>query len=94
MKDSESIDEFCMKLNGLVTNICVLGESIEKAYVVKKVLRAVPSKFLQITSAIEQLRKLEVMTIKEIIGSLKAHEERMYGPMENNGGHLLLIEDE
>lgn len=83
-----------MKLNGLVTNIRALGESIAESYVVKKVLRTVTSKFLQITSAIEQFRNLEVMTIEETIGSLKDHEEHMKWQMENNGGRLLLIEDE
>lgn len=53
MKENEQIDDFCMKLSGLVTNIRALGEKVEESYVVKKLLRAVPSKFLQITSTIE-----------------------------------------
>lgn len=77
MKDSESLDDFYMKLNGLVTNIRALGESIEETYVVKKLLRAVPPKFLQIASTIEQFGNLETMTIEETVGSLKAHEERL-----------------
>lgn len=68
MKDSESIDDFCMKLCALVTNIRALGESIEEAYVVKKLLRVVPAKFLRITSAIEQFGNLETITIEEIVG--------------------------
>lgn len=79
MKDTESIDDFCMRLNGLVTNIRTLGEIVEEAYVVKKLFRAVSSKFLQITSTIEQFGDLEAMTVEETIGSLKAHEERMRG---------------
>lgn len=54
MKDSEQIDDFCMRLNGMVTKIRALGEKIEEEYVVRKLLRAVPTKFLQIASAIEQ----------------------------------------
>lgn len=94
MKDSEKIDDFCMKLNGLVTNIRALGETIEEAYVMKKLLRAVPAKFLQITSTIEQFGNLEAMTIEEVVGSLKAHEERLHGQSENGGGQLLLTEEE
>ncbi|XP_074328471.1 uncharacterized protein LOC141666381 [Apium graveolens] len=52
-----------------------MGES----YVVKKLLRAVPSKFLQIASTIEQFGKLEEMSIEEVIGSLKVHGERLRG---------------
>ena len=95
MKETDVIDDFSMKLNGLVTNIKALGETIEESYVVKKFLRSVPTKFLQITSAIEQFGDLEKMTIEEVIGSLKAHEERMKGKQpENTGGQLLLTEEE
>lgn len=94
MKDTELIDDFCMRLNGLVTNIRTLGETVGEAYVVKKLLRAVPSKFLQITSAIEQFGDLEAMIVEEAIGSLKAHEERMRGQTEATGAQLLLTEEE
>lgn len=94
MKETESLDEFYMKLNGLVTNIRALGEKVEETYVVKKLLRAVPTKFLQIASAIEQFGNLEEMSVEEVIGSLKAHEERLRGPAEVNEGKLLLTEEE
>ncbi|XP_074336389.1 uncharacterized protein LOC141673536 [Apium graveolens] len=82
MKETDQLDDFCIKLNGLVTNIRALGEKVEESYVVKKLLRAVPTKFLQIASAIEQFGNLEVMSVEEVIGSLKAHEERLRGSGE------------
>lgn len=94
MKEAEPLDEFCLKLNGLVTNMRALGGEIKEAYVVKKLLRAVPSKFLQIASTIEQFGDLEKMSIEETIGSLKAHEERLRGKVEPSGGQLLLTEEE
>lgn len=94
MKETETIDEFCMKINELVSNIRTLGETVEESYVVKKILRAAPSKFLQITSAIEQFGKLDEMSIEETIGSLKAHKERLRGKLDNSNGQLLLTEDE
>ncbi|XP_074341841.1 uncharacterized protein LOC141679236 [Apium graveolens] len=94
MKDTETIDEFCIRLNGLVTNIRTLGETVVESYVVKKILRAAPSKFLQITSAIEQFGNLDEMSIEETVGSLKAYEERLRGQSENSNGQLLLTEDE
>ncbi|KAL8101287.1 hypothetical protein AgCh_033239 [Apium graveolens] len=33
MKDTDQIDEFCMKLNSSVTNIRTLGEEVEESYV-------------------------------------------------------------
>lgn len=94
MKDSDQIDEFYMKLNGLVTNIRALGEEMQESYVVKKLLRAMPTRFLQITSTMEQFGNLETMTVEEAIGSLKAHEERIRGKNEVHEGKLMLTAEE
>lgn len=83
-----------MKLNGLVTNIRALGEVIAETYVAKKLLHVVPSKFLQIASTIEHFRNLEKMFVDDAVRSLKAHEERLRGQTEINGGHLLPTEEE
>lgn len=69
------MDDFFSKLNGIVTYIPALGEEIKEGYVVKKLLRAVPNRFFQIVSTIDQFSNLETMTVKEVISSLKAHEE-------------------
>lgn len=72
-----------------------MGETVEESYVVKKLLRSVTPKFLQITSTIEQFGDLEVMSVEEAVGSLKAHDERLKGQNESHqGGQLLLTEDE
>ena len=86
MKDNEKLDEFSIKLNGLMANIRALGETVDEGYVVKKLLRAVPTKFLQITSTIEQFGDLDKMSIEEAVGSLKAHEERLKGQNEPGRG--------
>lgn len=96
MKDSEQLDDFYMRLNGIVSNIRALGEEVKESYVVKKILRAVPAKFLQIASTIEQFGNLETMSVEETIGSLKAHEERVKGQTKSgtNGDQLLLTAEE
>lgn len=94
MKEMDQVDDFCMKLSGIVTNIRVLGETMEESSVVRKILRAVPEKYLQIASNIEQFGDLKVMTVEEVVGRLKEHEERMKGKTENTGGQLLLTEEE
>ena len=38
MKDLYQLDDFYMKINGLVTNIRALGETMQESYVVKKLL--------------------------------------------------------
>ncbi|KAJ9560140.1 hypothetical protein OSB04_005300 [Centaurea solstitialis] len=90
MKDTEVIDDFAVKVNNIVSNIRALGEKVDEAYVVKKLLRAVPSKFLQIASTIEQFADLDRMTVEEVIGRLKAHEERVRGQSDSGEGKLLL----
>ncbi|XP_074328413.1 uncharacterized protein LOC141666321 [Apium graveolens] len=62
--------------------------------VVKKLLRAVPSKYLQIASIIEQFGDMESMSVEEVLGRLKAHEERLRGQNESTGGQLLLMQEE
>ncbi|XP_074323293.1 uncharacterized protein LOC141660226 [Apium graveolens] len=69
-------------------------ESVVDAYVVKKLLRDVPGKFLQIASTIEQFGNVETMTVEETVGSLKAYEERLRGKNESGGQKLLLTEEE
>lgn len=99
MKEDEQIDDFSMKLTGIATNIRALGEKLEESYVVKKFFRAVPNKFLQIVSTMEQFGNMETLTVEEVVGSLKAHEERTKGMYEtsggqSSGGQLLLTEEE
>ncbi|KAL8112501.1 hypothetical protein AgCh_019992 [Apium graveolens] len=94
MKESDSLDEFYLKLNGVVTNIRALGESVDESYVVKKLLRVVPTKFLQIASTIEQFGNLETLTVEKTIGSLKAHEERLKGQTDSDGNQLILNREE
>ncbi|XP_074373516.1 uncharacterized protein LOC141713846 [Apium graveolens] len=94
MKDTAILDDFCIKINGLVTNIRPLGEDMKEAYVVKKMLRAVSMIFLQIVSTMKQFGDLETMTVEEVIGSLKSHAERLNYQSDNSGGQLMLTEEE
>ncbi|PKU69732.1 hypothetical protein MA16_Dca022687 [Dendrobium catenatum] len=71
MRDGDAVDEFAGKLSRIVNQRRSLGEKIEESKVVEKLLRAVPGKFLQITSTIEQFGDLEIMTLEEVIGSLR-----------------------
>ncbi|KAL7595300.1 hypothetical protein Lser_V15G28083 [Lactuca serriola] len=94
MKETEGVDEFAAKVINIVTTMRTLGDTVEESYVLKKLLRAVPSKFLQIASTIEQFGDLETMKLEEVIGRLKAHEERMKGHGENDEKKLLLTHQE
>ncbi|CAM8935138.1 unnamed protein product [Rhodiola kirilowii] len=90
MKDSDSLDEFSMKLSSLVNRIRGLGQQIEEVHVVKKFLRGVSKRFLPIVSTIEQFGDVNAMPLDEAIGRLKAHEERTRSTEDNEGEQLLL----
>ncbi|CAN6170551.1 unnamed protein product [Urochloa humidicola] len=77
MGNAESVDDFAAKVMLLVGQVRGLGEKIEEPQVVKRLLRAISDKFVHIASAIEQFGDLKKMTLEEVIGSLKAHEERV-----------------
>ncbi|XP_074362402.1 uncharacterized protein LOC141702668 [Apium graveolens] len=94
MEEDMIIDDYHMKMNGIVTNFISLGEKVDESYTVKKKFRAMPSKFLQMTSIIDQFEDLDTMTKEEAVGSLKAHEERVKEKIESRQSLLLLTEEE
>lgn len=56
---------------------------MNETYVVKKILRAMSSKFVQIALTIKLFADLYTMSIEEVVGRLKAHEERICGQVEH-----------
>ncbi|GJW31316.1 zinc finger, CCHC-type containing protein [Tanacetum coccineum] len=73
MKEDEAIDT----LTTLVNKAASLGHTIEDSVVARKLLNAVPDKFLQIVASIEQYSDLDEMSVDEAIGRLKTFEERI-----------------
>ena len=54
MKDGESVDDFTMKLTTIVNGIRALEDKVEEACIVKKFLRAVPPRYLEIIYKIDR----------------------------------------
>jgi hypothetical protein len=75
-KDGETVDEFSMRIDDLVQQLRTLGDEIEEPTVVRRFLQAVPRHYHQIAMAIETLLELGEISIEELIGRLKAAEER------------------
>lgn len=90
MKGTETIDDYALKVGTIVNKIRELGENMEESYVVKRMLRSLPNKFMQIVSSIEQFADLKSMTVEELIGRLKAHEERLRNANLVDDEHVLL----
>ncbi|GJR46802.1 zinc finger, CCHC-type containing protein [Tanacetum coccineum] len=75
MKEDETIDTFTAKLTTLVNKAASLGHTMEDETLVRKLLNAVPDRYLQIVASIEQYSDLSKMTLEEAIGRLKTYEE-------------------
>ena len=79
MGDAESVDDFALKFTALVGRIRELGDAMDEKYVVKKLLRAVSTKFINVASSLMLFSDINKMAMEEAIGSLKAHEELLKG---------------
>nr|GFB40514.1 zinc finger, CCHC-type [Tanacetum cinerariifolium] len=77
MKDDETIDTFTTKLTTLVNKSASLGHTIEDGTLVRKLLNAVPDRYMQIVTSIEKYSDLSEMTFEEAIGRLKTYKERI-----------------
>ncbi|GJR27081.1 zinc finger, CCHC-type containing protein [Tanacetum coccineum] len=77
MKEDETMDAFTAKLNGYATKAKELGKTLDESLLVRKLLDSTPDRFIQIVASIEQTNDLDNITLDEIIGKLKAFEERI-----------------
>lgn len=85
MKDSDTIDSFAGKLSEIASKSAALGTTIEESKLVKKFLSSLPmQKYIQITASLEQVLDLKTVGFEDVIGRLKAYEERILA-VENNG---------
>src|SRR5664279_5810689 len=94
--DGEDLDDFAMRLSSLVSQLGVLGVKISEPDTVRKFLSIVPKKFSQMACSIETLLDLDTLSIEELVGRLKAAEERyeLEKPEAKQAGKLLLSEEE
>ena len=94
-KDGELVDDFAMRINTLAAEFRVLGETMPENKVVRKLLRSLPRRFSQIGVSIETLLDVNSMTIEDLVGRLKAAEDRLdVDTVTERAGRLLLSEEE
>lgn len=97
-RDGESVGDFAMRINGLITSLRELGEKLEDSRVVKKMLRVIPRRLKQCAVAIEMFSDLNNMSIEELVGRLQVVEDADAEEQEavhgGNAGQLLLTEEQ
>ncbi|CAN6353493.1 unnamed protein product [Urochloa humidicola] len=94
MSNTESVDDFAGKFMTLVGHIRELGDAVEEKYVVKKLLRFVSTKFINVASSMVLFGNINNMAMEEAIGSLKAHEELLKGQEVRSEEQLLMARGE
>ncbi|CAA7050365.1 unnamed protein product, partial [Microthlaspi erraticum] len=78
MKEGDTIDEFVGKLSEISSNSAALGETIDEPKLVKKFLNSLPPRrFIHIIAALEQVLDLNKTSFEDIVGKLKAYEEKI-----------------
>ena len=78
MKEEDTIDLFVGKLSGISSKSASLGETMEESKLVKKFLKTLPrKKYIHIVASLEQVLDLNTTSFEDIVGRLKAYEERI-----------------
>ncbi|XP_013601324.1 PREDICTED: uncharacterized protein LOC106308748 [Brassica oleracea var. oleracea] len=78
MDYSDTVDDFVGKISGLSSKATSLEENIEESKMVKKFLKGLPThKYIQIVASLEKVLDLNSTGFEDIVGRLKAYEERV-----------------
>jgi hypothetical protein len=93
-RDSENVDEFVMRVNGIVSGLRELGEKIEDNRVVRKILRVLPRKMRQVAVSIQMLCDLNTMSVEELLGRRRVAEEQDDIEEESTDPACLLFTEE
>ncbi|XP_076907215.1 uncharacterized protein LOC143563595 [Bidens hawaiensis] len=76
MKDSDTIDNYATQITGIKSKASTLGEPFEEKRLVKKFLTSLPRRFIHIVASLEQILDLITVSFEDVVGRLKAYEER------------------
>ena len=78
MIESEKIDQCCTKVMNIVNEMRNHSDRISDQQVVEKILISVKEKYEYIVAITEETKDLSKLSIKELVGSFRAHEKRRF----------------
>ncbi|GJY31757.1 hypothetical protein Tco_0415252 [Tanacetum coccineum] len=77
MKEDESRDSFYREVDGIITKAATCGLMFDEQTKVRKVLNAVPDKFLPIVANIEMIVDFKTVKLEEIVGKLRPMKKEL-----------------
>ena len=78
MIESEKIDEYCTRVMNIVNEMRNHGDTISDQQVMEKILISVTEKYEYIVAITEETKDLSTLSIKELVGSFRAHEKQNF----------------
>ena len=77
IKDGESVEDFSLRLQSLISKLRSHGVTIDEEEAVSKYLHSVPVKYIQIALSIETMLDLSTLIIEDVPGHLRTVDECM-----------------
>nr|GEY26303.1 hypothetical protein [Tanacetum cinerariifolium] len=91
MSDNDTIDAYATKLSGIASKSTTLGEVMSEHKLVKKFLTSLPRRFGHVVAALEQVLDLKMTGFEDVVGQLKAYEERVKEKDQSNDAQENLL---
>jgi hypothetical protein len=73
--DDETIEDYVLRLSGMVAQLTTLGEEVKDSEIIMKMLRSLPPRFKQITIVIKILLDVSTISVADLTWRLKEKEE-------------------
>ncbi|KAL8120103.1 hypothetical protein AgCh_017288 [Apium graveolens] len=89
MKDSENIQSYHARVMEIVNQMKTYGDNSSDQHVVEKILISLTDKCESIVAVIKETKDLTKLSIKELMGSLQAHEKRRFKHADQSGNAFM-----
>lgn len=76
MRESGCIQDYSTRVVEVVNQMKILGGEISNQQIVEKILISLPEKYDAVVAAIEESKDLATLSVEQLMGSLKSHEQR------------------